>query len=85
VSVNLLTFPGFSDCEEEVEALIGFIRRTKIDMLQLKNLNIDPKVYFNGNFLKEARPMGMLNMLEVIKHKFPGLKISYFNIPKEEF
>ena len=81
VSVNLLTFPGFSDCMDETAALINFIRKTRIDMLQLKNLNIDPEIYFQKGFLRNSKPLGMLKMLLRVRKEFPKLKISYFIIP----
>lgn len=85
VSINLLTFPGFSDDKKESDALLGFIKKTKIDMLQLKNLNIDPQVFFRHGFLAHTRPIGMMNMFNLIRRSFPRLKISYFNVPREEF
>ena len=43
-SINLLCFPGLIDCEDEVEALVGFLRETGTRLVQLRNLNIDPEV-----------------------------------------
>ncbi|MCM8832049.1 MAG: radical SAM protein, partial [Candidatus Omnitrophica bacterium] len=45
VSVNLFVFSGFTDTEEEIDSLVKFVKETNIDMLQLRNLNIDPDVY----------------------------------------
>jgi wyosine [tRNA(Phe)-imidazoG37] synthetase (radical SAM superfamily) len=41
-SVNLLVLPGVTDREEEVEALIKLIQRTRLDLVQMRNLNIGP-------------------------------------------
>ena len=40
--INYLVSPGVSDAPEEVEALLRFIDATGIDMIQLRNLSIDP-------------------------------------------
>ena len=44
-SINLLVFPGFTDREEEVEGLIELIRETNLNLIQMRNLNIDPDLY----------------------------------------
>ncbi|HEX6123408.1 MAG TPA: radical SAM protein, partial [Ktedonobacterales bacterium] len=43
-SINLLCFPGLIDCEDEVAALVAFLRETGVRLVQLRNLNIDPEV-----------------------------------------
>lgn len=45
VAVNLLYFPGITDTEEEIEALIELFQSTGISLVQLRNLNIDPEFY----------------------------------------
>ncbi len=47
VSLNMLAFPGLNDRETEVAAWEDFIKETKIDMIQLRNLNLDPDVLWN--------------------------------------
>ena len=43
-SINLLCFPGLIDAEDEIEALVAFLRETGVRLVQLRNLNIDPEV-----------------------------------------
>src|SRR5512146_736686 len=43
--VNYLVSPGLSDHPEEVESLLAFIETTGVDMIQLRNLSIDPDFY----------------------------------------
>ena len=85
VSVNLFVFPGFSDSEAELKSLISFIRNTGVDMIQWRNLNIDPD-YYQRNIAKRClKSRGILYLLDKIKRKFPRLKTGYFNLPKEKF
>lgn len=42
VSVNMLLFPGLNDRQDEVAAWEEFLRDTGVDMIQLRNLNLDP-------------------------------------------
>lgn len=85
VSINLFIFPGFSDSEGQIAALSKFIKATGIDMIQLRNLNIDPDYFCesvgSGNF----SPRGIPFLIKTIQHEFPYLKLGYFNLPKEHF
>jgi MoaA/NifB/PqqE/SkfB family radical SAM enzyme len=47
VSINLFVFPGLTDAPREVEALRRFVEGNSIDMIQWRNLNIDPDVYLS--------------------------------------
>jgi len=42
VTLNLLTFPGVTDDEAEIEALEAAVKRHRIDQVQTRSLNIDP-------------------------------------------
>jgi pyruvate-formate lyase-activating enzyme len=84
VSINLFVFPGFSDSEEEIKALVKFISSTAIDMVQWRNLNIDPDYYLQI-LPRNLKPKGIPFLLKTIKQKFPQVKMGYFNLPKEKF
>ena len=82
-SINLLVFPGFTDREKEIEGLIGLIQKTQLDLIQMRNLNIDPDLY-----LKEmggGHGMGISKMIEILNREFPSLQFGYFNRTKEYF
>lgn len=80
VSINLLTFPGFSDREEEIEYLVDFIKRNNVDMIQLRNLNIDPEVLWHW-FGSETRGIGINNFLVLLKNEIPQLKVGSYTHP----
>jgi pyruvate-formate lyase-activating enzyme len=79
-SVNLLTLAGVTDEEEEVEAIVRFIDETGIDLIQLRNLNIDPEWYLKkiGYRASDTR-LGLLEMMERIRKSHPQVKFGYFN------
>lgn len=79
VSINLLTFPGFTDREEEIESLLYFLEGNGIDMVQLRNLNIDPD-YLSNNFPGEPG-IGIVNFINLLKAELPGLKIGSYSHP----
>jgi len=87
VSINYLNCPGFTDSPEEIDALIAFLKRHPVDLIQWRNLNIDPIRYLKlmNKISGHSRPIGIRTVLEKIKRKFPKLKYGYFNPPKETF
>jgi pyruvate-formate lyase-activating enzyme len=81
VSINYLVMPGLTDSIYEIEELIRFIRKTKINMIQWRNLNFDPIRYFEK---LKIRPLsnelvGMGVALKEIRNRFPDLMSGYFN------
>lgn len=79
VSLNLLTFPGFTDREDEIETLLYFLEGNGIDMVQLRNLNIDPD-YLNSNFPGEPG-IGIVGFINLLQEELPGLKIGSYSHP----
>lgn len=79
VSLNMLYFPGLNDRPEEVSAWNEFIGTTGIDMIQLRNLNVDPDAFMA--IMPEAQddPIGTRNFVAQITHKFPEVKVGSFS------
>jgi pyruvate-formate lyase-activating enzyme len=82
-SINLLVLPGFTDREEEVKGLIELIKKTRLDLIQMRNLNIDPDLSLNE--MGEGEGMGISRMIEILKRECPSLQFGYFNRTKESF
>ena len=79
-SVNLLTLPGVTDEEEEVEAIVRLIDETGVDLIQLRNLNIDPEWYLKKiGYRASGARLGLLEMMERILKSHPQVKFGYFN------
>jgi len=83
VSINYLNCPGFTDSKKEFAALKEFINTCKIDMIQWRNLNFDPKKYCELMFEIEdyGRPLGMETIINQLSKYFPKLIHGYFNPP----
>ncbi|MDL2314139.1 radical SAM protein [Desulfovibrio sp. OttesenSCG-928-C14] len=80
VSLNLLFFPGFTDTERETEALIELVKGSKLDFIQLRNLNIDPEFYLDLMQGIETGPcIGLKNFKKRLKKAAPWLNFGYFN------
>jgi pyruvate-formate lyase-activating enzyme len=82
VALNYLIFPGVSDTLQEFSALEDLIAKTRIDLIQLRNLNIDPEYYLKGiKFPKTQKALGIRKMVQRLKNTFPHLRFGYFNPP----
>lgn len=83
VAVNYLNCPGFTDSEQETEALLSFIETTQIDMIQWRNLNFDPRLYIRlmDQTLDNGNPVGMEILMDKVSKAFPHLIHGYFNPP----
>ena len=83
-SINYFVFPGMTDCEEEYQALRTLIKYTNLSMIQWRNFNIDPDWYLGKIGVYETGdPIGVKQMMDLIKEEFPNVKFGYFNPPKE--
>ncbi len=79
--INYLVFPGITDQEKEIEALLALIKKTGVNFLHLKNLNIDPQLYLDRMPKADSPIVGMKRMVDIIKKECPDLKLGYFNQP----
>jgi len=81
-SINYLIFPGVTDREEEIEAMIGFVKRTGLKLIQMRNLNIDPESYLSIIPKAQGEIYGMKQMLEIFREELPEVVIgSYTHVP----
>ncbi len=80
VSLNYFVLPGFTDERAELEALSELVDKTGIDLIQMRNLNIDPEWYLARiGFQPEGETVGMLRFLRILEARFPDLRFGYFN------
>jgi molybdenum cofactor biosynthesis enzyme MoaA len=84
VMLNYLVYPGVTDQPEEVEALSKLIESCGVDMIQMRNLSLDPELYREA-LGYSSRGIGMVAMLRELKQRFPKLQFGYFNRTRETF
>ena len=82
VSLNLLTFPGFTDREEEIEALLALIERTGLQKVQLRNLNIDTDYFYHQCGFTPERSLGVDTLLKALKES--GVAIGNYSRPHHQ-
>ena len=80
-SINLLCFPDIIDAEDEVEALVAFLRETGTRLAQLRNLNIDPELLLPRLPRPKGQPMGIAAMIETLRREVPEVEIGNFTRP----
>ncbi|MDD2497194.1 MAG: radical SAM protein [Desulfitobacteriaceae bacterium] len=81
VSLNLLHFPGVTDDASQIEALIGIIKETGVQKIQLRNLNIDPDVFLKIIPEHFDSPLGVPQMISLFKEEIPWLEIGNYSRP----
>jgi pyruvate-formate lyase-activating enzyme len=82
--LNYLVFPGINDREDEIEALLKLIESAGIDLIQMRNLSIDPALYWK-TLGADGSGIGMKRMLDLVKQEVPRMQYGYFNRLKENF
>jgi hypothetical protein len=65
-----------------MEAMIDFVRRTGLRLIQMRNLNIDPESYLELIPKPQGEIYGMKQMLEIFSQELPDVVIgSYTHVP----
>lgn len=66
-SVNLLTYPGYTDCPSEVDALLGFLQRAQVQMVQVRTLNMDRELLEEKVGFPPERGLGIDCLLDRLR------------------
>jgi pyruvate-formate lyase-activating enzyme len=75
-SINLLTYPGFTDCPSEVEALLAFFRHTGVQTVQLRTLNMDRELLEEQVGFPSATGMGIGQLMKLIRDELPHIRLA---------
>lgn len=81
VSLNLLLMPGFTDQEAEAEALFRLLDDLPVGMVQLRNLNLDPDVFFDTMSQEAAGGIGVKELIDRLRSRYPNLRVGSFTPP----
>jgi pyruvate-formate lyase-activating enzyme len=86
VALNLLTFPGVTDREGEVERLCRLVAREQVDQVQTRPLAIDPDAYLAVAAERGAggRPLGIRALVAALRAARPGLVVGNFSRARPE-
>lgn len=81
-SINYFVLPGFTDQVSEWEALKKLVSETRLDLIQMRNLNIDPEWYLSAlNLDLTEKKLGIPELISRLRNEFPDLRLGYFNPP----
>jgi wyosine [tRNA(Phe)-imidazoG37] synthetase (radical SAM superfamily) len=80
LSLNYFILPGFSDQPQEIRALLALMSKAAPDMIQLRNINIDPDYYLSKLACTDkGEGVGIREMMKQISKEFPKVRYGYFN------
>jgi len=85
ISINYFVFPGVTDHPEELNAFLDVCRRARPNIVQMRNLNIDPDVYVDLVGPTATNPEGIRRWTETVRRELPGIRFGYFNPPRESW
>jgi molybdenum cofactor biosynthesis enzyme MoaA len=74
-SVNLLAYPGYTDCPSEIEALIPFLRASGVRMVQIRTLNMDRELLEEKVGFPAERGIGIDRLIDLLHRELPGIEI----------
>src|SRR5438034_3670694 len=80
VTVNLLTFPGISDAQAEIDALVAFVHKHRVHQIQLRTLNVDPH-WLLERIPHPTRGIGMRRFVKELTARCAGLQLGNFTRP----
>jgi len=78
-SLNLFFLPGFTDSNEEVDTLYKFLEKHPVNMIQTRNLNIDPDLYLDEIGFEDSTAIGIRTLVKNLKRDFPKMTLGYYN------
>ncbi len=82
LSLNYFVFPGVTDDPAEWAAFRRLLREVRPDLVQWRNLNLDPAWYWEtARPFAGGRPLGVATVLARVRREFPRLRFGYYNPP----
>lgn len=75
-SINLLTYPGFTDCVSEAEALLGFFRRSQVQVVQMRTLNMDRELLAEKVGFPRETALGIQQFMQRIDDEVPRVTLA---------
>lgn len=77
--INLLIWPGWTDTPEELERLSALASDGLLDMIQLRNLCVDPAYYKKLLPPRDGPVLGTRELVEELHRRHPTLRFGTFN------
>lgn len=77
VALNLLAYPGFTDDETQLAALVDLAAAYDVRQIQLRNLNCDPGLMLP--FCRDKRPLGMRRLLQELQTRLPHVRLGNYS------
>lgn len=72
-SVNLLAYPGFTDSPQQVEELLAFFRRSEVQVVQMRALNMDRELLADRVGFPDAPGIGLDRFMDLIRNEASGV------------
>jgi wyosine [tRNA(Phe)-imidazoG37] synthetase (radical SAM superfamily) len=80
IAINLLSFPGVTDDEDEISALEAAVELHAVDQVQMRSLNLDP-LWLLRRLSRKTHGVGLEAMMRRLEAGAPSLKLGNFTLP----
>lgn len=81
-SLNYFVFPGLTDDPDEFEALEKLLTATRPNLIQWRNLNLDPERYWETvRPFSSGQRLGIPRVMDRLRRRRPTLRHGYYNPP----
>jgi pyruvate-formate lyase-activating enzyme len=82
LSLNYFVFPGVTDDAAEWAAFRALLRAVRPDLIQWRNLNLDPAWYWEtARPFASGRLLGVDGVMDRVRREFPAIRFGYYNPP----
>lgn len=82
ISLNYFVLPGFTNTPDEHAALLRLLETYHVDMIQWRNLTIDPAWYLNAIGVPSlSSELSVTDVIASVRTHHPSLVHGYFNPP----
>ncbi len=79
--LNLLSYPGVNDNEQEIEALLRLVRACGVRAIQVRNLNIDPALMRPIVEALSGEALGVPAFLRILSEEVPDVAVGNYTKP----
>jgi pyruvate-formate lyase-activating enzyme len=75
-SVNLLAYPGFTDTPSEAAALLAFFRRSEVQVVQMRTLNMDRELLNEKVGFPPEPGIGIQAFMDRVRDEIPDVELA---------
>ena len=65
----------------EVESLTALLKKFPVNMIQTRNMNIDPDYFLEKINFTDRDAIGVSPLIKMLRDNYPAMRLGYYNPP----